>query len=195
MNLRLKYCSGYWWRLPVLKAKSFPARPRMGYRRCTFDGGHAIKGIIVVAIFREFHTSCTFWNRLCKFLKKITVGALYCNGYRMLFLFVSPQLHVLVQEFNVVVLVVPVLFHFYNMRQVQPETPPKNSNFSSCLQNIKLKNNTTWKLWISCSRRSQCISFFSRCFDHFICYSRIVYIGDSLGHVTNHTLVVDYLNK
>ena len=30
-----------------------------------------------------------------------------------------------------------------NMRQVQPETFPKNSNFSSCLQNIKLKNNTT----------------------------------------------------
>ena len=29
-----------------------------------------------------------------------------------------------------------------NMRQVQPETLPKNSNFSSCLQNIKLKNNT-----------------------------------------------------
>jgi hypothetical protein len=28
------------------------------------------------------------------------------------------------------------------MRQVQPETPPKNSNFSSCLQNIKLKNNS-----------------------------------------------------
>jgi hypothetical protein len=30
-----------------------------------------------------------------------------------------------------------------------------------------------------------------RCIDHFICYSHIVYIGDSLGHVTNHTLVVD----
>ena len=30
-----------------------------------------------------------------------------------------------------------------NMMQVQPETLPKNSNFSSCLQNIKLKNNTT----------------------------------------------------
>ena len=29
------------------------------------------------------------------------------------------------------------------MKQVQPETLPKNSNFSSCLQNIKLKNNTT----------------------------------------------------
>jgi hypothetical protein len=27
---------------------------------------------------------------------------------------------------------------------VQPETLPKNSNFSSCLQNIKLKNNTTY---------------------------------------------------
>ena len=25
--------------------------------------------------------------------------------------------------------------------------------------------------------------FFSRCIDHFICYSRSVYIGDSLGHV------------
>jgi hypothetical protein len=30
-----------------------------------------------------------------------------------------------------------------NMRQVQPETLPKNSNLSSCLQNIELKNNTT----------------------------------------------------
>jgi hypothetical protein len=30
-----------------------------------------------------------------------------------------------------------------NIRQVQPKTLPKNSNFSSCLQNIKLKNNTT----------------------------------------------------
>jgi hypothetical protein len=109
------------------------------------------------------------------------------------------------------------------MRQVQPETLPKNSNFSSCLQNNYLKL-YSWKLWISCSRRSQwmrmrsgkwlkircyslwvrdflfhCFIFiwkknrlevycsvfllFSRCIDHFICYSRIVYIGDSLGHV------------
>jgi hypothetical protein len=34
-------------------------------------------------------------------------------------------------------------FELNNMRQVQPETLPNNSNFSSCLQNIKLKNNTT----------------------------------------------------
>ena len=33
--------------------------------------------------------------------------------------------------------------HWCNMRQVQPETLPKNSKFFSCLQNIKLKNNTT----------------------------------------------------
>jgi hypothetical protein len=32
----------------------------------------------------------------------------------------------------------------FNMRQVQPETLPKNSNLSSCLQNIKLKINTTY---------------------------------------------------
>jgi hypothetical protein len=32
---------------------------------------------------------------------------------------------------------------YFDMRQMQPETLPKNSNFSSCLQNIKLKNNTT----------------------------------------------------
>ena len=37
--------------------------------------------------------------------------------------------------------------------------------------------------------------FFSRCIDHFICYSRIVYIGDSLGHVTNHMLVVDLYQR
>jgi hypothetical protein len=29
---------------------------------------------------------------------------------------------------------------FYNMRQVQPETLPKNSNFSSCLQNSTAEN-------------------------------------------------------
>jgi hypothetical protein len=28
-----------------------------------------------------------------------------------------------------------------------------------------------------------------------ICYSRIVYIGDSLGHVTNHMLVVDLYQR
>jgi hypothetical protein len=33
----------------------------------------------------------------------------------------------------------PLLFSYNNMRQVQPETLPKNSIFSSCLQNIKLK--------------------------------------------------------
>ena len=37
----------------------------------------------------------------------------------------------------------PLLFSYNNMRQVQPETLPKNSIFSSCLQNIKLKINTT----------------------------------------------------
>jgi hypothetical protein len=31
----------------------------------------------------------------------------------------------------------------FNMRQVQPETLPNNSIFSSCLQNIELLNNTT----------------------------------------------------
>ena len=112
----------------------------------------------------------------------------------------------------------------FNMRQVQPETLPKNSNFSSCLQNICYLKLYSWRLWISCGRRSQwmrmrsgkwlkircyslwvrdfpfhCFIFiwkqnrldvycsvfllFSRCIDHFICYSRIVYIGDSLGHV------------
>ena len=123
----------------------------------------------------------------------------------------------------------------HNMRQVQLETLPKNSNFSSFLQNICYLKLYSWKLWISCSRWSQwmrmhsgkwlkircyslwvrdflfhCFIFiwkkhrlevycsvfllFSRCIDHFICYSRIVYIGDSLGHMTNHTLVADYLN-
>ena len=33
---------------------------------------------------------------------------------------------------------------YFNMRQVQPETLPKNSNLSSGLQNIKLKINTTY---------------------------------------------------
>jgi hypothetical protein len=37
----------------------------------------------------------------------------------------------------------PTGFKGINMRQVQPEMLPKNSNFSSCFQNIKLKNSTT----------------------------------------------------
>jgi hypothetical protein len=45
---------------------------------------------------------------------------------------------------NIIVFVIMFLtsywhINFNNMRQVQPETLPKNSNFSSCLQNIKLK--------------------------------------------------------
>ena len=92
---------------------------------------------------------------------------------------------------------------------------------TSCLQNICYLKLYSWKLWISCSRRSQwmrkcsgkwlkircyslwvrdfpfhCFIFiwkknrlevdcsvfllFSRCIDHFICYSRIVYIGDTM---------------
>ena len=112
------------------------------------------------------------------------------------------------------------------MRQVQPETLSKNSNFSSCLQNIKLKitlpktlqlktldflqqtitmnENVQWQMikdsvlfalssgfsvslfhFYFKKNRLEVLYFFffSRCIDHFICYSRIVYIGDSLGHV------------
>ena len=65
-----------------------------------------------------------------------------------------------------------------NMRQVQPETLPKNSNFSSCLQNIKLKNNTrpylklySWKPLISCSRRSQWMRMRSGKWLKIRCYS------------------------
>jgi hypothetical protein len=157
------------------------------------------------------------------------------------------------------------------MRQVQPETLPKNSNFSSCLENIlssvilpvvkvvwglftshgtfndilmlvnvflslkiilpktlqlktgdflqqtiTMNENVQWQMikdsvlfalssgfFVSFLFEKKnrpevyCSVFllFSRCIDHFICYSRIVYIGDSLGYVTNHTLVADYLNK
>ena len=114
------------------------------------------------------------------------------------------------------------------MRQVQPETLPKNSNFSFYLQNIKLKNNLPKTLQlktldflqqtITMNENAQwqmikdsvlfalssgfsislfhfylkknrlevyCSLFliFSRCIYHFICYSRIVYIGSSLGHM------------
>jgi hypothetical protein len=115
------------------------------------------------------------------------------------------------------------------MRQVQPETLPKNSNFSSYLQNIKLKNNLPktlqlktldflqqtitmnengpWQMikdsvlfalssgfsvslfHLYLKKKSTrgilfCISsFFSRCIYHFVCYSRIVYIGNSVGHM------------
>jgi hypothetical protein len=46
------------------------------------------------------------------------------------------------------------------MRQVQPETLPKNSNFSSCLQNIKLKNNTNLRT-VFVSATEHCFSFIS----------------------------------
>ena len=113
------------------------------------------------------------------------------------------------------------------MRQVQPETLPKNSNFSSCLQisslkitllktqlktldflqqKITMNENAQWQI-IKDSVLFALSSGFSVSFFHFqlkrkstrgvffcissfflvaqicICYSRIVYIGDSLGHV------------
>jgi hypothetical protein len=45
--------------------------------------------------------------------------------------------------FVFLVMLMFALYNTSNMRQVQPETLPKHSNFSSCLQNTKLKNNTT----------------------------------------------------
>ena len=51
-----------------------------------------------------------------------------------------------------------------------------SSGFSVSLFHFYLKKKSTRGLLF-------CISSFSRCIDHFICYSRIVYIGDSLGHV------------
>ena len=45
--------------------------------------------------------------------------------------------------FGHILYICKIIQSVHNMRQVQPETLPKNSNFSSCLQNIKLKNNTT----------------------------------------------------
>ena len=59
----------------------------------------------------------------------------------------------------------------FNMRQVQPETLPKNSNFSSCLQNICYLKLYSWKLWISCSRRSQWMRMRSGKWLKIRCYS------------------------
>jgi hypothetical protein len=61
-----------------------------------------------------------------------------------------------------------------NIRQVQPETLPKNSNFSSCLQNIKLKNNTTisenlkWSTYINkiCIKANSTLGFIRRNLKH-----------------------------
>ena len=63
-----------------------------------------------------------------------------------------------------------------------------SSGFSVSLFHFYLKKN---RLEVYCS----VFLLFSRCIDHLICYSCIVYIGESLCHVTNHTLVADYLNK
>ena len=63
-----------------------------------------------------------------------------------------------------------------------------SSGFSVSLLHFYLKKN---RLEVYCS----VFILFSRCIDHCICYSRIVYIGDIFGHVTNHALVADYLNK
>ena len=51
-----------------------------------------------------------------------------------------------------------------------------SSGFSVSLFHFYLKKN---RLEVNCS----VFLLFSRCIDRFICYSRIVYIGDSLGHV------------
>ena len=51
-----------------------------------------------------------------------------------------------------------------------------SSGFSVSLFHFYLKKN---RLEVYCS----VFLFFSRYIDHFICYSHIVYIGDSLGHV------------
>ena len=51
-----------------------------------------------------------------------------------------------------------------------------SSGFSVSLFHFYLKKN---RLEVYCS----VFLLFSRCIDHFICYLRIVYIGDSLGHV------------
>jgi hypothetical protein len=51
-----------------------------------------------------------------------------------------------------------------------------SSGFSVSLFHFYLKKN---RLEVNCS----VFLLFSRCIDNFICYSRIVYIGDSLGHV------------
>jgi hypothetical protein len=49
-----------------------------------------------------------------------------------------------------------------------------SSGFSVSLFQFYLKKKST---------RGSVFLRFSRCIDHLICYSRIVYIGDSLGHV------------
>jgi hypothetical protein len=51
-----------------------------------------------------------------------------------------------------------------------------SSGFSVSLFHFYLKKN---RLEVYCS----VFLLFSRCIDHLFCYSRIVYIGDSLGHV------------
>ena len=57
--------------------------------------------------------------------------------------YINMYLFWLITHFISPIYLCKIVFSLNNMRQVQPETLPKNSNFSSCLQNIKLKNNTT----------------------------------------------------
>jgi hypothetical protein len=52
-----------------------------------------------------------------------------------------------------------------------------SSGFSVSLFHFQSKKKNRLEVYCSVFLR------FSRCIDHFICYSRIVYIGDSLGHV------------
>jgi hypothetical protein len=55
----------------------------------------------------------------------------------------SPNMLQIKKNKNKAVSHIALISSLNNMRQVQPETLSKNSNFSSCLQNIKLENNTT----------------------------------------------------
>ena len=67
-----------------------------------------------------------------------------------------------------------------------------SSGFSVSLFHFYLKKNNRLEMYCSVFLHFLVASitlFATRVFN------TIVYIGDSLGHVTNHTLVADYLNK
>ena len=79
-----------------------------------------------------------FFLRIAKIADKICLTSI--SGFDEEMFLYSIQLFIL---FFYNISIVYTNYLSLNMRQVQPETLPKNSNFSSCLQNIKLKNNTT----------------------------------------------------
>ena len=106
--------------------------------------------ILSLAAASQVHSFCNLQSR-ARTLAVLVIGLYELLGNPTTQLIEPPGPHFFVEIilklyyclYNIFVWFQFCTYLYNNMRQVQPETLPKNSNYSSCLQNIKLKNNTT----------------------------------------------------